>query len=711
MQVPDDGDVRAGSDDVFDSTKAPVEAGHTASGALTTTVAPPGVLTGNTTVAPPGAITKNTAVAPPGVLKENTAVAPPGVLTENNTMAPPGVLTENTIDQLPKWAKEGLEQPLAPVFGLDTSSSADLPKWAQKADSALEQTLEVGEVDIDVGKDEDDVFHKVSHPSQTSIADLIHSTVERTHLKMSDTKNALQESSPSQEEVDRPHVRMSKNTNASRETEHVDGKSGVRMIAGMQASKESEAQKARSVKASFFGHVSEMSRGEYEILAPKMKRNQDIDEGKDEDDVFHKVSHPSQTSIADLIHSGVGDVNKKTALAAVEHRGHEEERSLAHPSDSSVEGLIYAAASHSQGGDVSKESAAVGAGLPPQSKGNTDHPTSGNTESPVVGDGLLTQTIGNKDQPTSVNTGTDKEGSMALKSDKTPSKEGMNEECKDDSPSTSVTPDTKVLSPVAHVRAVSGRHVSGETVPVDSERRILASTGEHVTQETTATDQSRPSVKFTTTHISQETVQATVERTHLKMSDTKNALQESSPSQEEIDRPHIRMAKNTNASRETEQVDSKSGVRMIAGMHASKESDAQKARSVKASFFGHVSEMSRGEYEILAPKMKRNQEQHASRESDWYTYQIKPHVKRRKGQFASRETEEVVPKVRARGEMYATKESEFVDVDGIRLQRFREQNVKGHSTDSTVEKLLYGEEYGSGRLARVREQEGRYRNG
>ena len=697
MQVPDDGDVRAGSDDVFDSTKAPVEAGHTASGALTTTVAPPGVLTGNTTVAPPGAITKNTAVAPPGVLKENTAVAPPGVLTEN------------TIDQLPKWAKEGLEQPLAPVFGLDTSSSADLPKWAQKADSALEQTLEVGEVDIDEGKDEDDVFHKVSHPSQTSIADLIHSTVERPHLKMSDTKNALQESSPSQEEIDRPHVRMSKNTNASRETEQVDGKSGVRMIAGMQASKESEAQKARSVKANFFGHVSKMSRGEYEILAPKMKRNQDIDEGKDEDDVFHKVSHPSQTSIADLIHSGVGDVNKKTALAAVEHRGHEEERSWAHPSDSSVEGLIYAAAS--QGNSVSKESPLVGAGLTPQSKGNTDQSTSGYTESPVVGAELQPQNLGKKDHPTSGNTTSGEEGSVASKSDKTPSKEGMNEECKDNSPSTSVTPDTKVLSPVAHVRAVSGRHVSGETVPVDSERRILASTGEHVTQETTATDQSRPSVKFTSTHISQETVQATVERTHLKMSDTKSALQESSPSQEEIDRPHVRMSKNTNASRETEQVDGKSGVRMIAGMHASKESEAQKARSVKASFFGHVSEMSRGEYEILAPKMKRNQEQHASRESDWYTYQIKPHVKRRKGQFASRETEEVAPNVRARGEMYATKESEFVDVDGIRLQRFREQNVKGHSTDSTVEKLLYGEDYGSGRLARVREQEGRYKIG
>ena len=94
-QVPDGRHVRAESDDVFDSAKAPVGTGPAASDALNTTGAPPGVLTENTTVAPPGAITENSTVAPPGVLTENTAVAPPGVLTENTAVASPGVLTEN----------------------------------------------------------------------------------------------------------------------------------------------------------------------------------------------------------------------------------------------------------------------------------------------------------------------------------------------------------------------------------------------------------------------------------------------------------------------------------------------------------------------------------------------------------------------------------------------------------------------------------------
>jgi hypothetical protein len=39
-------------------------------------------------------------------------------------------------------------------------------------------------------------------------------------------------------------------------------------------------------------------------------------------------------------------------------------------------------------------------------------------------------------------------------------------------------------------------------------------------------------------------------------------------------------------------------------------------------------------------------------------------------------------------EMWATKESEFIDHDKLRLEKFKAVNVYGHSSDSTVQKLL-----------------------
>jgi hypothetical protein len=52
--------------------------------------------------------------------------------------------------------------------------------------------------------------------------------------------------------------------------------------------------------------------------------------------------------------------------------------------------------------------------------------------------------------------------------------------------------------------------------------------------------------------------------------------------------------------------------------------------------------------------------------------------------------------VRSVAGRHASKESEFVDMDAVRRRKFLQHNVFGHSSDSTVQRLLYGTMFGMG---------------
>ena len=49
------------------------------------------------------------------------------------------------------------------------------------------------------------------------------------------------------------------------------------------------------------------------------------------------------------------------------------------------------------------------------------------------------------------------------------------------------------------------------------------------------------------------------------------------------------------------------------------------------------------------------------------------------------------PRIKLSAEANASAESKAVDADAVRLEKFRQRNVHGHSSDSSVAMLLYGQ--------------------
>lgn len=224
----------------------------------------------------------------------------------------------------------------------------------------------------------------------------------------------------------------------------------------------------------------------------------------------------------------------------------------------------------------------------------------------------------------------------------------------------------------------------------------------------------------------------------------RNEIQHVSKESEELSmtQVHIKMSQLMNATKETEEMPQKSRLKMIPGksntleskagdieprqhlkmnpvMNATKESESAAAsKSRLPNIFGHISQISRMEFDILAPNLKRNSEMHATKESDWSefsSYQIRPH--RRKavdGQSVDKETVSDDSRslgfhIRMSQTVNALTESEHVDLDAARTERFRARNVHGHSSDSSVQVLLYGErERGQKELEDVTEESGSF---
>ena len=120
----------------------------------------------------------------------------------------------------------------------------------------------------------------------------------------------------------------------------------------------------------------------------------------------------------------------------------------------------------------------------------------------------------------------------------------------------------------------------------------------------------------------------------------------------------------------------------------------------KPGFFGHVSQLAGADYTIAVPRTRFNATMHATKESDWTDFTVRCNRRRHvTGRDVTTETQEVVsrrPHIKMNRYVGASTESEHVDASIVRVKRFRELNDhQRHSSDSTVQMLLYGRTFGA----------------
>lgn len=116
----------------------------------------------------------------------------------------------------------------------------------------------------------------------------------------------------------------------------------------------------------------------------------------------------------------------------------------------------------------------------------------------------------------------------------------------------------------------------------------------------------------------------------------------------------------------------------------------------KPSKFGHISQVSNSSYVLTVPKLRRQNHLHANMESSYKDFAIRSQVRASKKMFASKESgeagqQEYRPHIRILGNRNANTESLQVDENALIRQKFLAQNFRGHSSDSTVQKLIYGD--------------------
>ncbi|KAK3103352.1 hypothetical protein FSP39_018661 [Pinctada imbricata] len=213
-------------------------------------------------------------------------------------------------------------------------------------------------------------------------------------------------------------------------------------------------------------------------------------------------------------------------------------------------------------------------------------------------------------------------------------------------------------------------HSSVQSEETQAKPHIRVSSDQNVSKETEGEISTKPSVKVSD-HMSATT--ETKEREH---------------------KPHIKTVPDVNALKETMET-RELNVPKLKGrsdLHATTESKPSEWKIKKRNLFGHVSQLSKAETVISAPKLKRPEQIYAALESDYKDFGIKPRIKMNKKMSATKESEEIQTKskIKFSEKMHATKESEFVDFDQMRLEKFRQQNIAGHASDSTIQRLLYG---------------------
>ncbi|XP_070192962.1 gamma-tubulin complex component 6-like [Littorina saxatilis] len=245
------------------------------------------------------------------------------------------------------------------------------------------------------------------------------------------------------------------------------------------------------------------------------------------------------------------------------------------------------------------------------------------------------------------------------------------------------------------IRMVDGVSTDQETEEGQSRPHIQISQTQNATTESSAVEQ-RPHVKQVAgMSATTETQAEESQKSHIKMS---GAMQATKETEEEVQRPHLKVVAGSNANLESqEEIQSIPKMAGSSQYNITTETTSSLWKIKTQSLFGHVSQLSREDYTFQAPKLKRHHSQYANLESDFREFAIKPRIHMHKTRSAVAESAEQVdrPLIRSYAGRHATRESEFVDIDKIHRKRFMEQNMFGHASDSTVQRLLYGEDFGS----------------
>lgn len=239
-----------------------------------------------------------------------------------------------------------------------------------------------------------------------------------------------------------------------------------------------------------------------------------------------------------------------------------------------------------------------------------------------------------------------------------------------------------------------GRRVNLESEELPAKPAIQVFHEHHPSKETTVSEPSRPHIHIMSDrHATKESEPEEKAKLGVKLSTQMSATTETVAKEY---KPHLKSNKDMFSSKESTATkeDSFPKRKVQEGSGVSRETQEKEWRVKPASLYGHVSQLSKQEFQINIPRLKRPEEIFASLESDYKDYGIKPRIRMSKHMSATQESEASSGVVRSgikfSKTMSSTRESEWVDVDQLRLEKFKQQNIYGHSSDSTVQALLYG---------------------
>ena len=255
--------------------------------------------------------------------------------------------------------------------------------------------------------------------------------------------------------------------------------------------------------------------------------------------------------------------------------------------------------------------------------------------------------------------------------------------------------DSSTASPGVKVER-STRHVSDESKPTPEIRHIRVSGEIHATTETEAGENGKPQIQlFPNRQATSETVSDDTFQPTIKCFKDVGATTETESSKEKC---HLKFHPDNNASTESKpgKEISVPSLKRQPDVHANTESKSEAVKIKQAGQFGHVSDQTEQEND-LAPRLKKHAWMYANLESNPKDYGIRPRIRMNKKMSATAESQATVvrPVIKSSAVMHATKESEPVDENEVRVKRFKVRNVYGHSTDSSVQRLLYGVKPGS----------------
>ena len=238
---------------------------------------------------------------------------------------------------------------------------------------------------------------------------------------------------------------------------------------------------------------------------------------------------------------------------------------------------------------------------------------------------------------------------------------------------------------------------------------IKLSEQSNVNKETEGTVEIKPHIK-TTGYMSatkESDASYEVSKPHVRKVWGMSSTKQSDPDTE--NRVHLKIVADRHSSVESQATVSKPQLKFNPAYYASKESIPELPKPVQQSMFGHISQLSRYEFApVPAPKLRAIPGYHASTESNTdgqldRSFHVRGGRKKKvDGQSATKESEttdggEFRPQIRMHEDRNAWKESERVDTDATRLEKFKQRNMFGHASHSSVERLLYGAGYGTGK--------------